>query len=177
MRFGVLGPPAVEEGGDEVDIGGPRQRALLALLVARRPEAVPAGLILEELWPEGDPEKARRSLHTLVSNIRRGIGPERLARVPGGYRLSPAAGDAVDADEFVELLERARRAEQGEAIEVYAAALGLWRGAAYEGIDDVPTVATDAARLEELRWTATEERHETELAAGSLPSIAALAAA
>src|SRR4029450_8699418 len=71
---------------------------------------------------------------------------------------------------FEELLARARSAgragDAGQAAELAAHALALWRGRPLQGLPDSPWVGAEAARLEGLRTDALEEQFEAALALG-----------
>ncbi|MCX4918758.1 winged helix-turn-helix domain-containing protein [Streptomyces sp. NBC_00687] len=67
----VLGPLGADIGGTPVHLGSPRQRAVLALLMANRGNVVPVDRLIDRLWCGRPPEKAPASLHAYVSNLRR----------------------------------------------------------------------------------------------------------
>ena len=71
MDFRILGPLEVDREGRELPLGGRQQRALLALLLLHANEVVPVEEIIDELWPEAPPASATRSVHALVSRLRR----------------------------------------------------------------------------------------------------------
>jgi predicted ATPase len=174
MQFRVLGPLEVGGGDQTLSLGGLRQRSVLALLVLHSGRVVPADQIVTEIWGEEAPDGARDSLYTYVSNLRGVLHRDRISRVDGGYRLDLEDGDTIDAVEFSGRLAEARRqlgsnpAATGDLIED---ALSSWRGRPYEGFEDLPAVAPEAIRLEELRLAAIEDRIEAELRAGGTPVV------
>ncbi|MFM9594532.1 BTAD domain-containing putative transcriptional regulator [Streptomyces scabiei] len=139
MRFEVLGPLRVRRGGAELDLGFPQQRALLALLVIRAGRPVPAGEIVDVLWPERAPASARNVVRRYAGSLRRLLEPglpprapgRRLLRGAGGYVLE-AAEDEVDLLRFRALTKRGKRAAATGRSEVasrhFVDALGEWRG-------------------------------------------------
>ncbi|WP_245401169.1 BTAD domain-containing putative transcriptional regulator [Nocardia albiluteola] len=160
----VLGSFAAEVGGEPVPLGGPRQRGVLALLVAARGQVVPVDRLVEDLWRGEPPSRALASLQAYVSNLRRLLEPGRPPRTPArllisaspGYalRLPPAA---VDAWRFGELLDEARAAGDPRAArDRLAEALALWQGPAFAEVADEPWAAPETARLNELRLVARE---------------------
>ena len=162
----VLGPIEVEVDGRPVDLGGPRQRAVLAMLVSARRAVVSTDRLIEDLWRGEPPPSATASLQAYVSNLRRLLEPERSPRTPArllvsappGYALR-VADDAVDAWRFERLLRRARElggSGAADARVVLEEALGLWQGPAFAEVVDEPWAATEAARLEQLRLVAAE---------------------
>ena len=175
----MLGPIAVIDGTREVPLGGPRQRAVLALLLTMPGRAVSADRLVDEVWRDDvDVDRAKASLYTLVSNLRRALGSVRIRHGPTGYVLDLQAGDTVDAHEFESAIAAADRTADrpSEMAALLADGLSRWKGSPYAGSEDVPTVAVEANRLEELWTTAQGERIDALLRAGEGPPVhAALA--
>ncbi|MEU8421207.1 BTAD domain-containing putative transcriptional regulator [Micromonospora sp. NPDC048835] len=163
----MLGPLEVEvDTGGPVDLGGPRQRAVLALLLAARGEVVSVGQMIEDLWRGDPPPRAIASLQAYVSHLRRLLEPARERRAPArvlvtaapGYALRPPA-EAVDACRFEARLAEARTvspADPGRARRLLTDGLGLWRGRAYAEFAGEPWAQPEVLRLEELRLGARE---------------------
>jgi predicted ATPase len=174
MEFGVLGPMTVVEREQSLPLGGPRQRAVLALLVAHSGRALTADRVVTELWGEDAGAGALASLYTHVSNLRGLIGKDRLGRDALGYRLTLRDGDLIDAHAFETDVAEARRhagAAPAAGVEHFDRALGRWRGRPFEGLDDVPSLVAEAARLEELHTTAVMDRFDAVLQSAGTPSI------
>ncbi|MBP5860423.1 BTAD domain-containing putative transcriptional regulator [Streptomyces scabiei] len=145
MRFEVLGPLRVRRSGTELDLGFPQQRALLALLVVRAGRPVPAGEIVDVLWPERAPASARNVVRRYAGSLRRLLEPglpprapgRRLLRGAGGYVLEAAEGE-VDLLRFRALTKRGKRAAATGRSEVasrhFVDALGEWRGPVGMGV-------------------------------------------
>ena len=70
----LLGPVQAVRAGREVPLGGPRQRAVLALLVLEAGRVVPAGRLVEELWRGSPPPGAAKTLRSYVSRLRSAAG-------------------------------------------------------------------------------------------------------
>ena len=184
MQFRILGPLEVLDGQRRVELGRPKQRILLAILLVRANQVVALDRLIEELWGEQPPAQATASLQAYVSNLRRALEPDRPARTlprvlvtqPPGYRLVVAPGD-LDAARFVALAEEGHRlleAERpGPAAQVLREALGLWRGPALADVVDEPFAQPERQRLEELRLVALEDRLAAELALGGHAAAAA----
>jgi DNA-binding SARP family transcriptional activator len=98
IRVRVLGPLEAEVNGHTVDLGGPRQRAVLALLVAARGDVVPVDRLIDDLWRGEPPPKASASLQAYVSNLRRLLEPDRPPRTPARVLVSAPPGYAVKLD-------------------------------------------------------------------------------
>ncbi|MET8335914.1 BTAD domain-containing putative transcriptional regulator [Streptosporangium canum] len=160
----VLGSFVAEVGGEPVPLGGPRQRSVLALLVAARGQVVPVDRMIEDLWRGEPPARALMSLQAYVSNLRRLLEPGRPPRTPARQLVSAAPGyalrlppEAVDAWRFEGLLGQARMVTDPRAVQArLAEALGLWQGPAFAEVADEPWAAAETARLNELRLVATE---------------------
>lgn len=160
----VLGELATEVNGEPVHPGGPRQRGVLALLVAARGQVVPVDRMIEDLWRGEPPARALMSLQAYVSNLRRLLEPGRPPRAPARLLVSAPPGyalrlppDSVDAWRFEDLLGQARTVTEPRAARArLAEALELWRGPAFAEVADEPWAAAETARLNELRLVAAE---------------------
>jgi DNA-binding SARP family transcriptional activator len=169
MEFRILGPLDVRANRHAIDLGGGKQRALLAVLLLRPGETVSTDLLLDALWGEHPPASAASSMHAYVSRLRKALGRERLARDGRGYRLV-VEPEELDLDSFRRLLDSGReRLAQGDAeaaAETLRKALSLWRGPPLADFAYEPFAAEWIARLGELRLEALEERIDAELALG-----------
>ncbi|GAA2881677.1 hypothetical protein GCM10010472_44790 [Pseudonocardia halophobica] len=177
IGFRVLGGVEAWRGGERVELGGPKQRAALASLVLRAGRVVSLEQLIDDLWPADPPARAAATVQVFVSNLRRALEPDRPRGAPAtvlvtaapGYRLAvdPAA---VDAHAFARLVDEGRAALTGDdperAAELLARAAELWRGPALADLPDAPFVRVEAARLDELRLGAAEDRADAELALG-----------
>jgi YVTN family beta-propeller protein len=169
VEFGVLGPVAARRDGRELLLGGPKQRALLAILLLHANEVISRDGLIEGLWGERPPATAAHTLDNYVSRLRKALGPDRLARRPPGYvlRVDPLE---LDLDRFEQLRQEAReqlaRGRPREAAATLRSALALWRGAALADVLYEPFAALEAERLEERRVSALEERIDADLELG-----------
>ncbi|SER24794.1 BTAD domain-containing putative transcriptional regulator [Actinokineospora terrae] len=178
VEFRALGPVAATVCAQPVDLGAPKQRALLALLVSQVGQPVPVDVVVETLWAGHPPPSAITSLQSYVANLRRLLEPERAPRAPAtvlrtspwGYLLDGGVVD-VDVRRFGEHSAAGWRAwDQGDAERALAefdAGLLLWRGQAYPEVADAPCVVPEVARLEELRLSVFEIRCAALLAVGA----------
>jgi len=148
-----------------VELGGPKQRALLALLLLDAGRAVSTDRLIDALWGEEPPKTASTSLQNLVSQLRKVLGADLLVTKPPGYllRAEPAQLDVKRAEA---LLAEAKGAMGSERITKLRAALGLWRGPPLQEFAYASFAHAEIARLEELRLTVVEERFDAELEAG-----------
>jgi YVTN family beta-propeller protein len=168
-EFRILGSLEVHENGHSVDVGGGKQRALLALLLIRPGQAVSTDALIDALWGAHPPRRAESSMHAYVSRLRRVLGRDRLLRSSHGYRLV-VEPEELDATRFEGLLASGRacleRGDAEEAAETLRAALALWQGPPLADFTYEAFAADEIARLQELRLQAVEARIEAELTLG-----------
>lgn len=173
-RFGVLGPLEVASAdGTPRPLGGRKVRALLALLLLHRNQALPASRLVHGLWGQDPPPGAEVTLRSHISHLRRHLAhtgaDHALTTGPAGYRLHVPPGQ-LDLDRFEQLVGQAHEAlalaHPTRAATHVRDALALWRGRPFPELDDVDTAAVEAARLEELRLRALEVLAAAELATG-----------
>lgn len=187
LEFRLLGPLEVRADGGRVPVDGPRQKALLALLLLHANEVVARDRLIEELWAR-PPESAENALHRVVSQLRKQLAAGSasatpLVTRPPGYVLE-ADLEALDVHRFERLFAEGRTALRSDDAERAAAllrdALALWRGPALADLADLEFAHAEAARLEELRLQALEERLEADLRLGKaselVPELEALVA-
>ena len=150
-------------------LGGPRQRALLALLLVHANEVLPVARLVDEVWAEKPPVTAANVLQTYVSQLRKTLGRDAIATRGRGYVAAVAEG-ALDLRVFERRASTGARAlgEQrfGVAAMEFRGALALWRGPALADLADEPCARTLAARLDELRLVALERAIDADLACG-----------
>lgn len=178
----MLGPLEVLDGERRVALGGPRQRAILAVLLSEANRVVAVDRLIDLLWGGEPPEQATATLQTYVSNLRRALEPDRpprarptvlVTRAPG-YSIQVAPGD-LDAAELEELATAGRDAlanDPARTRNLLSEALALWRGVPYADFGDEPWVLAERNRLEELRLGCLEDRFEAALALGDHASVA-----
>ncbi len=184
IQFRLLGQVEARRDGERVELGGRKQRTALASLLVRAGRVVSLDQIVDDLWPEHPPARAAATVQVFVSNLRRALEPDRPRGAPGtvlvtasrGYQLAVEPG-SVDAQEFVRLAEQGRAALDGDDPEQAAAvlrrALELWQGPALADVPDAPFARAEAARLDELRLGAIEDRIDADLALGRHSALVA----
>ncbi|NUP83943.1 MAG: response regulator, partial [Nonomuraea sp.] len=178
LTFTALGPFHAWSDGVPLDLGGQRQRAVLARLLVAGGRAVPVHTLIDELWPGDPPAQALSTIQGYVSRLRRALEPGRAPREEAEVLISAAPGYAlraateqVDSWRFESLVK-----SEGTSAQVWAAmesALGLWRGPALAEFAELTWAATEAGRLEELRLIAVERRADAGLALGRATSLVA----
>src|SRR5262249_55954578 len=164
----LLGPVRALRLGRGVALGGPKRRAVLALLLLEAGRVVPTGRLMEELWRGSPPQGAAVTLRSYVSRLRAVLGPDAVLEGSGGGYVITVRSDDVDAGRFEWLVTAGQAAlEAGEAAAAagrFAEALGLWHGRALADVCEVEALALESARLEELRLAAVEGRIEADIA-------------
>ena len=165
VEFRVLGPLEVVETGLRLDLGGPKQRSVLALLIANAGRQTSIGTLIEGVYGDQAPDRAHRSIHTFISNLRSVVG-EVIERRGDGYVFT-ADRTQVDALQFEDLVGSAADLDDpGEAREMLRGALELWRGHPYAEVDGHTLLEADMTRLGELRVAAIEARVDADLELG-----------
>ncbi|MGW6942882.1 BTAD domain-containing putative transcriptional regulator [Streptomyces xanthophaeus] len=181
MRYAILGTTqAIRDDGSTVAVGGARLRALLTALALRPGRAVPAHLLVAEVWDGDPPAEAVAALHALVARLRRALGHAAVRSAEGGYLLAAERED-VDVYRFERLALAGHAAlDQGDPAKagtLYEDALALWRGPA---LADLPDPAAESARWEAVRDEAHRGLLGAALALGRaervLPELTALCA-
>ncbi|MER6583629.1 BTAD domain-containing putative transcriptional regulator, partial [Nonomuraea sp. NPDC001023] len=171
VRFRVLGPFEILGARGPISLGGPRQRALLARLVAAAGTVVSTDTLIEDLYRGRPPASAVGSVHVYVSNLRRVLEPSRAPRTPPRLLMARRPGyllatTDVDALRFGKLVTDAELRPPAEALPLLEEALGLWRGVPYGEFADELWAAAEVNRLGELRMNAIESRAQALLDAG-----------
>jgi WD40 repeat protein len=165
MRFRVLGPLEVTGENGPISLGGPKQRILLAHLLIRANQVVPADELIEQVWGKDPPANPRKTLQTHVSHLRRSLGVDRLESRAPGYvlHLEP---DELDATRFEELVGEAGGGNSRPSLAEghLREALGLWRGPAFADLATEASLSGEITRLEELRVGLLEDRLAADLA-------------
>jgi DNA-binding SARP family transcriptional activator len=173
VDFAVLGPVEMMDGDRLLSVAGSRTRAVLAMLLAQAGQVVPAGQLIDELWPGLPADRAAATLQVRLSELRKvlrqaGEADRLITRAPG-YQLRVGNAE-LDAARFEQLAAEGDAAlADGDvdlAIRQLDEALSLWRGPAFADVEPSATVRSAADRLAELRLVALESRADALLAGG-----------
>jgi DNA-binding SARP family transcriptional activator len=171
MEFRILGPLEVRADDRVLDLGGRKQRSLLAVLLVHANEVVSSDRLIDELWGEDVPPTAAKTVQVFVSRLRKVLGDDVLLTRAPGYLLRVDPG-SLDLQCFEDLLPRARAADARVASAALQEALSLWRGPPLADFAYEPFAQAEIARLEELQLVALEGRIEADLALGRHPELA-----
>ncbi|MFC8247828.1 AfsR/SARP family transcriptional regulator [Streptomyces chartreusis] len=174
LRFTVLGPVRAWRGPDEVDLGPPKQRAVLAMLLLGEGAQVSVETLVDAVWGTGSPGSAVSSLRTYVYRLRQLLGPLAIVSVGDGYQMS-ICPDSCDLTAFRDLVARADRARRDDdsntAARYLNEALAQWQGTALAGIRGEYAQA-QRNWLERLRLSALEAAFAVRLDLGEHTDIA-----
>lgn len=196
MQFRLLGPLEVESSGGPpgslVDLGGHRQRAVLAYLLLQANQVVSTSQLLSALWADdGAPMTARKILQNAVWKLRGVLsrppraehGPELLTRAPGYLlRVPPLHVDLLDYEQRVVTGRAALAAGEVEpARRSLGEALALWRGPVLSDLVEEGICWPELTALQNRRLDVMEDHFEAALACGRhqlvLPDLESLVAA
>ncbi len=195
VEVGVLGPVVARHDGRDLDLGTPKQRALVAALALYGGRPVAVDTIVDLLWTDQPPAGVAGTLQAYVSGLRRVLEPERQRRAPASVLVTAAPGyalrldpGALDAERFERLVDEQHRRVQllsqhgppvlsagdlAACISALDEAVGLWRGTPYGELGEAPQAVAERTRLEELRLVALEDRAVARLALGEHATVAA----
>lgn len=177
VHLRILGPVEADAGGEPLELGAPRQRALLGILAIHANEVVSLDRLIDLLWDERPPAAAIGSIQAYVSNLRRILEPGRAARQPASVIVTQAPGyvlrvgpDAIDARRFERLAAEGRSLLSSgatrPAVERLDLGLRLWRGEALADLQNHEFARAEATRLDELHLGAHEDRIDALLRLG-----------
>jgi len=174
LDFRILGPLRVQLNGASVPMGGPKQRALLAMLLLSANRVVSRDRLVRELFVEQSVNSADHALRNQVWRLRKvlspvaTIEPRLVARAPG-YLLRVEPGE-LDLERFEGLVADGRESlaagDEAAAARSFRAAEALWEGRPFADLEFELGAGVEVERLEELRLAAVEERIDAELALG-----------
>ncbi|MFJ7076007.1 AfsR/SARP family transcriptional regulator [Streptomyces sp. NPDC098781] len=186
MEIRLLGPVQAWADSTEVDLGRPRQRCVLTVLLMEANRVVPIETLIDRVWGDDPPASVRNVVYGYIGRLKtalRGPGPAatdvHLDRTSGGYGLR-VPHERVDLYRFRDLVARARDADDDRAAELLCRALELWRGDPLSGVTGAWAERTRAGLARE-RVEAALGYHEVQLRRGRhseiLPRLRELAAA
>jgi DNA-binding SARP family transcriptional activator/tetratricopeptide (TPR) repeat protein len=168
LEIRLFGGVDVNVGTTTIDIGHARQRCVLAVLLVEANRAVSVDQMVDRVWGDNRlPADPANAVQTYVSLLRRALAavPEvAISRGYGRYTLSVDPAH-VDLHRFRDLVGRARSTDDDGAAELLAAALALWRGDPFAGLDSA-WISGVRATLEQRRQAARLDLIDLDLRRG-----------
>ncbi len=159
-RIQLCGDLSIELAGERVDeqLRGRQGRQLFAYLVANRTRVVSRDELVDAIWPIDPPAQAGAALSTLLSHVRRALGPDRLigrsalqlALPPDAWIDIEAAGEAIGRAEAALAREEWQAAWSPAHVALSIAERGLLPG------HDAPWIDVRRRDLDELMVEALE---------------------
>lgn len=166
----LLGPVRVRVGGRTVDVGGPKQLAVLAVLALSAGRETTPAQLAAALWGEDVPPSAGSTLRAYVSRLRSHLPDGVLTRGQVGWRLQ-VDRESVDVLRAGDLLGQAAEAAADGERALIEQALRLWRGRPLTDLVGLPFAEAETRRLEELEVCARERLLALRLAAGEAREV------
>jgi DNA-binding SARP family transcriptional activator len=181
LEFRILGPLEVLDDDRPARLGGPKQRAALAILLLNANRIVSVERLADDLYAGAPPVTAVTQVQRHVSELRKVLGTAVIETRAPGYLIHVDPG-RLDLDRFERWTHDAAqaldRADPRAASDLLGLALELWRGAPLADLTYESFAQTAIARLDELRLSALEQRLTAELELGRhaqvLPELEAL---
>jgi DNA-binding SARP family transcriptional activator len=164
----TFGEFALVRGDSRIDLGGSKQRRLLALLIVRANRPVRVGELIDALWDGTPPRSARKNLQVHASKLRRAVDRE-VSYIQGGYRLDlePEACDLLLFEQYAAQGARADRAgDTRTAADQLGHAVELWTGRPLAEFDDVPAISEAVDEFQDSYWPVLERWAELQLEHG-----------
>ncbi|MFD9698809.1 BTAD domain-containing putative transcriptional regulator [Lentzea sp. NPDC059081] len=173
MEFLLLGSLAVRREGALLELGGPRQRAVLTMLLLHANEAVSVAQLTEAVW-DVPPVSPESNLRTYVAGLRKVVGDRLVTRPGHGYQLTVEPGE-LDLDAFDELVRAGEQAladnDTEAAAEAFAGALAKWHGIPTAELNAGPLLRAEFTRIQERRLTAVERYARAALELGRFDDV------
>jgi len=177
VTYRILGPLEVRSDRGLVEVGPPKQRAVLAMLLLQVNQVVSLDRLTDQLWGDRSPPQAISSLRAYVANLRRALEPNRVAGSrpgvlvtrPPGYQLN-ADPSSIDAFRFESLAitghQLLQEGRAGQAAPVLLEAYGLWSGTPLAEFATEAFAEAEVARWQELYRGVREDKIAADLALG-----------
>ncbi|MEQ4305155.1 BTAD domain-containing putative transcriptional regulator [Plantactinospora sp. B6F1] len=168
LEFRLLGDIDVRVDGHLIEMGPARQRCVLVALLVEANELVSVDQLLDRVWGDRRPQRARETLYSYLSRLRNRLSPAggvTVLRRSAGYQLT-VEPDTVDLHRFRALVRQARDApDDTGALGLFDEALGLWRGEAFAHLE-TPWLSTLRTAVGQERFAAELDRWDVALRRG-----------
>ncbi|MFJ2633154.1 BTAD domain-containing putative transcriptional regulator [Streptomyces sp. NPDC087422] len=172
MEFCILGHLEVSANGRPVQLGGARERTVLAMLLIEAGHVIPVERLIDAVWGDDPPATSRGQIQICISNLRRRIlaggGEDLIETRRPGYLLRVPAG-TLDLHRFEAEVHEGQAAlaagDPAGSARILRDALQLWRGPALADVDST-LVQQGVGRLNERRLAVLGESLKSGLIAG-----------
>ncbi|MFD5825933.1 BTAD domain-containing putative transcriptional regulator [Lentzea sp. NPDC060358] len=173
MEFLLLGSLAVRREGALLELGGPRQRAVLTMLLLHANEAVSVAQLTDAVW-DVPPVSPESNLRTYVAGLRKVVGDRLVTRPGHGYQLTVEPGE-LDLDAFDEQVRAGEDAladnDTEAAAAAFAQALARWHGIPTAELNAGPLLRAEFTRIQERRLSAVERHARAALELGRFDDV------
>ena len=170
LEFRILGPLDVVDESGSVDLGGPRQRATLAILLLNANRVVSVDRLADDLYAGAAPVTALKQVQRQISELRKALGSESVIETRSPGYVIRLASEQLDLAVFerlaVEASESQAAGDAERAGSLLREALDLWRGEALADLSYELFARAPIERLEEIRLLVLEQRIAVDLALG-----------
>jgi predicted ATPase/DNA-binding SARP family transcriptional activator len=164
VQFNILGPMTAVVGSEAAALGGPKQRTVLAMLIAHAGQPLRSDTIEMAVYGDNPPKKANRVVQTYVSSLRSTFG-DHITRHRTGWTLS-VDRSSIDAHRLEDLQLAVRQLPPDKAAAELRQALSLWRDRPYVDVEAHGLLDAEISRLSELHVQVLRRLIDAELAAG-----------
>lgn len=170
LEFRILGPLEVVTNRRSVRLGGPKQRATLAILLLNANRVVSVDQLADRLYSGAAPVTAVTQVQRQISELRKALGSASVIETSAPGYVLHVSPDQLDLARFERTAGEAAHALEREdvkaASELFRTALELWRGPALADLGYESFAAASIDRLEEIRLVTLEQRIDADLRLG-----------
>lgn len=168
VQVRLFGPLTALRDGQELGLGSPKQRALFAILLLHRGQAVSTDRLIDILWGDRPPRTAGHSLQVYVSELRQVLGSSVIRTERPGYIIDDSSIE-LDVDLFEQAAAHGRAAlHEGDrsAADLLESAVAMWRGEPLADFEYEDFAGPEAMRMRALRLDTLDDLTSARLAAG-----------
>jgi DNA-binding SARP family transcriptional activator len=170
LEFRILGPLEVVDEHGPVPLGGPKQRATLALLLLAPNRVVSVEQLADALYAGAPPVTAVTQVQRQVSELRKALGSAAAIETRSPGYVVRLLSEQLDLSRFERLVEEANgahaRGDRQSEADLLRGALSLWRGSPLADLVYESFAQSSIERLDEIRLAALEQRFDADLSLG-----------
>jgi len=170
VQFRILGPLEVVDEHGPIRLGGPKQRATLAILLLGANRVVSIDQLADDLYAGAAPVTALKQVQRQISDLRKIFGSTSVIETRSPGYVIRLASEELDLSVFERLAADAGEAlasrDPQRAADLLRESLDLWRGEPLADLTYESFARPAIERLKEIRVAALEQRIEADLALG-----------